>query len=524
MQTDNNLRNYGPYQAALKDDWEGLKSFFEPKDLDKKQGPAAAALSTPLTAAGDTAFHLAVFSQREEPLKSFLSIGQRNPMTTFDFSIKNDYGNTALHEAAANGNIEAVTLLVNHINGLSFGDEEYLSSEALEDKNNEGETPLFRAAAYGRTKVVKFLAPKSSEDGKLKDSIHRKTLIRKEPKPDASNPPVASREIKEVVNEDNSAVANQGEIIEVLDASILHIAIQGQHFETALELLKLDESLATMKDMKGRASLHLLATIPSAFKSGYRMGAWINRVFYFCLPIDDRIDEEKGSCLNLGKGLRFGDNEEDEKTSCLNLFKGWPILGKICEPVREICQEKRKHKLALRLAKSLIAKDPTWIESIAEATQASATDSDEQGKTQVRRAEKDSKSTPLLLATERGIVEIVEEILEIFPELVEDRNHLNQNILHVAIKHRQTEIFDHVKNMKIPMTRLVRVVDTDGYTILHHAAYMEHETTDIHPAGPVYELQEEINWYKVCAGVGDQSPLRVTVHLHDAHRVSLPGE
>ncbi|KAJ0082268.1 hypothetical protein Patl1_09861 [Pistacia atlantica] len=476
MKTDNNLRSYGPYQAALKDDWEGLKSFFEPKDLDKKQGPAAA-LSTPPTAADDTVFHLAVFSQREEPLKSFLSIGESNPMAIFDFLTKDDYGNTALHEAVANGNIEAVKLLVNHINRLSVGDYEHLYSEALQDKNNEGETPLFRAAAYGKKKVVNCLAPKSLADGKLKDSVHRKkNLIRKEPKFDAFNQPVGNREIKEVVHEDNSAVANRGEIITVLDASILHVAIQGQHFETALELLELDESLATMKDMKGCTSLHLLATIPFAFKSVCRMGAWINRVFYFlCLPIDDRTDEERGSCLNLGKG--------------------WPILGKICEPVREICREKGKHKLALRLAKSLIAKYPR-IESIAEATQASPTDSDEQGNNQVRRAEKDSKSTPLLLATERGIVEIVEEILEIFPELVEDKNHLNQNILHVAIKHRQTEIFDHVKNMKIPMTRLVQVVDTDGCTILHHAAYMEHETTDIHPAGPVYKLQQEINWYK----------------------------
>ncbi|XP_031268533.1 sex-determining protein fem-1-like [Pistacia vera] len=140
-----------------------LEELFEPQDLDKKQGPAAA-LSTPLTAAGYIAFHLVVFSQREEPLKSFLSIGESNPMTIFDFLTKNDYGNTALHEAAANGNIEAVKLLVNHINELSVGDYEHLSSEALEDKNNEGETSLLRAAAYGKTKVVNFLASKSLAD------------------------------------------------------------------------------------------------------------------------------------------------------------------------------------------------------------------------------------------------------------------------------------------------------------------------------------------------------------------------
>ncbi|XP_044500253.1 ankyrin repeat-containing protein ITN1-like [Mangifera indica] len=34
------------------------------------------------------------------------------------------------------------------------------------------------------------------------------------------------------------------------------------------------------------------------------------------------------------------------------------------------------------------------------------------------------------------------------------------------------------------MTSLVRKVDTNGYTILHHAADMEEETTQINPEGP----------------------------------------
>ncbi|KAJ0080675.1 hypothetical protein Patl1_09853 [Pistacia atlantica] len=55
---------------------------------------------------------------------------------------------------------------------------------------------------------------------------------------------------------------------EVPGASILHAAIQGEHF-----------GLATLKDENGRTSPHLLATMSSAFKSGYRMGTWISRVF-----------------------------------------------------------------------------------------------------------------------------------------------------------------------------------------------------------------------------------------------------
>ncbi|KAJ0018772.1 hypothetical protein Pint_09757 [Pistacia integerrima] len=84
----------------------------------------------------------------------------------------------------------------------------------------------------------------------------------------------------------------------------------------------------------------------------------------------------------------------------------------------------------------------------------SSPDDDEQGNIRARAPiEEDSKPNPLFMATEKGIVKIVKEILKFRLQLVEYKNHLKQNILHVAIKHRQKKIFDQVKMMKIPMTR-----------------------------------------------------------------------
>ncbi|KAJ0016941.1 hypothetical protein Pint_09587 [Pistacia integerrima] len=545
---DNSLfDNNKPYQAALDDRWDELKNMYNEEN--------AWALSSPLSAAKDTVFHLAAFSKSEEPLHCLLNIAKKDTMTKYEYLGKNDYVNTALHEAAANGNIKAVKLLVNHNKKLLKEDGDPNYTEFLEDLNKEGETPLFKAAAYGRTKVVKFLAQESlgqlikigkdvgkeedKECTKLKD-IHYKNicLTKIEPQPDASNltgaikgeiilefkpdasnlPGAFQRKILLVPkpNASNLSGPTQKEIFKAEpDASILHVAIRGRHFETALHLLNLDKSLAELKDIKGYTSLHLLATIPSAFKSGYRWGIWINRVLYFCLPIgedengnsclttclsigDDADDEKPTRCLTTGISIVY--DVDDEKDTSSNISKGWLILlAKIFAPERKICEEKRKHKLAFKLTERLIEVDTSWKEQIAEAlpTSSTSSDSDEQEYIKIKRpAEVDNKPIPLLLATERGIVEIVNKILEQWPQLVEYKNHLNQNILHVAIKHRQSEIFDSVKNMKIPMTRLVRVVDTNGYTILHHAAYMEHETTEIHPAGPVYELQEEIKWYK----------------------------
>lgn len=104
--------------------------------------------------------------------------------------------------------------------------------------------------------------------------------------------------------------------------------------------------------------------------------------------------------------------------------------------------------------------------------------------------------TSLLTATSHGIVEIVKEILRVFPQAVEHVSDAGQNILHIAIKHRKLEIFRHVKKMQLPMTRLVRRIDNNGYTILHHVGVMRYYTGGTLP-GPTLQLQEELRWFEV---------------------------
>jgi hypothetical protein len=59
----------------------------------------------------------------------------------------------------------------------------------------------------------------------------------------------------------------------------------------------------------------------------------------------------------------------------------------------------------------------------------------------------------------------------VHPQAIEHVTKDEENILHVAIKYRQREIFRLVKKMKIIMgSRLVSRIDNRGYTILHHVA------------------------------------------------------
>ncbi|XP_031249213.1 ankyrin repeat-containing protein ITN1-like [Pistacia vera] len=386
------------YQLALDKKWDELEN------ICKRQ--SGFDLIFPQTPDGDTLFRLAAFSKSKKPLESLLKIAEVDSITKSAYSATNIHGNTALHEAAADGNIEAINLLVAHDKKiLQVTNSEGETPPLLEVTNVEGETPLFKAAAYGKEEVVRHLAPKSCTNGELK-KVHRN---KKRP-----------------------------------ETSILHAAIQGENFETALMLLKLDKSLGTLEDGDGITSLELLATMPSAFRSGYRMSMW-KRLLYFCPLIDAK--------------RRIG----------------LPIL-------RRILKDKRKHNLAFKLTLKLIKKDTTWVQ-IAQKILFGLLPTP--GNSEVSK-----------LATERGILEIVKEILKQTPQLAEYIDDRKRNMLHIAIMHRQKEIFDLVKEKNIPMKKLVRGIDICGCTILHYAGDMTNDNADI-DRGPAYHLQEELKWYKV---------------------------
>ena len=70
--------------------------------------------------------------------------------------------------------------------------------------------------------------------------------------------------------------------------------------------------------------------------------------------------------------------------------------------------------------------------------------------------------TPLFLATKSGCVEIVEQILSLYPQSVEHIDEKGRNILHIAIKYRKLKIFELVTKMELSLNRLVQKIDEDG--------------------------------------------------------------
>ncbi|KAG6573476.1 hypothetical protein SDJN03_27363, partial [Cucurbita argyrosperma subsp. sororia] len=105
----------------------------------------------------------------------------------------------------------------------------------------------------------------------------------------------------------------------------------------------------------------------------------------------------------------------------------------------------------------------------------------------------DHEETPLLLAAARGILEVVERIVEAHPEAVDYVTTQDRNILHVIIAHRQLKIFEWFKTRELLVHRLAKRIDVLGYTILHHVGITQflHESTH----GPAIQLQHELEWF-----------------------------
>ncbi|XP_044483286.1 protein ACCELERATED CELL DEATH 6-like isoform X2 [Mangifera indica] len=243
--------------------------------------------------------------------------------------------------------------------------------------------------------------------------------------------------------------------------NVLHIAILSQHFELALQIAKEYKSLIVEQDVDGMTPLQLLSCKPEAFK------------------------------------------RKHEESFLKKLIK-WTCSSKRRE-LKE--KEERQYESAMELAKFLIRKDTTWEDSYS---------IQDQSRPKIHRygisptllaAEKgsgeaagagggDSAETPLFLATKSGCIEIVREILNTYLQAIEHIDDEGRNILHVAIKYRQLEIFELVSKMEGPIRRLVRKIDNTGNTILHMTGIKRTDYVPEKMEGPAFVLQEELLWYE----------------------------
>ncbi|VVA33477.1 PREDICTED: ankyrin [Prunus dulcis] len=407
----------GPYRWAMYEDWERLRRYY-------KDNPTE--VLNPLTTYNDNALHLVVFAGRMDMLQFLISLIREPQMLRRALIMKNRHGNTTLHEVAPSGNLEAAVLLVDLDNNVRGELADVSYEGVLEIRNQLGETPVYRAASFGHTELVQYLVKK----------VGHKNIM-----------PHLQRSSDQT--------------------SILHSAVIGQNFETALWLLKEYPDLADRKESNGLTSLQLLAQMPSAFQAKFRKSIW-KMLIYKCLFNDDNID-------------RIPPNDLESRINQPCQSSCSKKITKFRSPGSRMMLEKMQNENSLlELTYLLIEKDYSWMTSRED---------------DVRRDD-DTNHTPLLIAARNGISEIVKKMLELHPQSVEAHNiDEQQNILHVAIMHRWLEIFKLIKKSRLITSRMAMKIDSNGNTILHQAATMRYYSADTQRlGGPALQLQDELLW------------------------------
>ncbi|KAG4142934.1 hypothetical protein ERO13_D06G158100v2 [Gossypium hirsutum] len=465
------------YSKLLANDFQWLEATY-------KQNHEA--LFNPITVCGDTMFHVAAYRGSEAMLQTLVELVPQTKRREV-LKMKNVYGNTVLHELVTTAKAEAADLLMKEVlfsDGLNREDYIREREEILEDRNKLGETPLFRAVEYGNMSMVKYLATQIEGMG---GNLHRH------------------------YTRDHDGL------------SILHIAVIGQHFDTANWLVERYPELATYKDNNGKTALHLLASMATSFKSSSFLSGLFEEFIYYCIP-GEACNGDEGDELPIA--LQNKDLEQGEPSKAPNqpgnskglkwyygvlrcLKSGWKVIDRVWG-------QKQLHTSAIKLARHLVRTDTSWFQPHQSEEDDTIClernyDKEEEKVKEIAAAGKEKSSepdTPLFIAASTGIVEIVKEILDKYPQAIKHINKSGQNILHVATLHRTYKVYDLVVKNKEEKNRLVRGIDNNGCTILHHAADIVYYHGGTKPT-PALKLQQELEWFET---VKNEIPGHFTLH------------
>lgn len=176
--------------------------------------------------------------------------------------------------------------------------------------------------------------------------------------------------------------------------------------------------------------------------------------------------------------------------------------------VRRLKKEKHACEWAMKIATLLIKSDNSWEDTESWTDNRGSkfheyiistvsTGKPEENITATTQEDDFNKAqTPLLLATIYDSMEIVREILRLYPQAVEHVDKDGHNILHLAIMHRRYRIIDVVEEMKYPLDRLRGRLDKNYNTLLHMVGCKVDELKEDvkHPA---QQLKEDQRLFKV---------------------------
>ncbi|PRQ28326.1 putative ankyrin repeat-containing domain, PGG domain-containing protein [Rosa chinensis] len=164
--------------------------------------------------------------------------------------------------------------------------------------------------------------------------------------------------------------------------------------------------------------------------------------------------------------------------------------------VQSLRDTKKQHGIVVKLTEILAKEDKSWQGPADGAMPKEYNNSTGAPMPKINNNTTDGqRDTPLIAAAKNGIPEIVEAILKVFPQAIGHENHKKENVFHVAVQNRRTNVLNLLKSYKFDYSRLIWKFNADGDGILHKAAYKTGISSRERP-GEALCLQSDIQWFE----------------------------
>ncbi|XP_072956603.1 uncharacterized protein [Typha angustifolia] len=416
--------------------------------------------------------------------KSDLALRLVEVMSEENLCASNIYGDTALHVAAANGDVRVVEVIAKKC------------PKVMKMQNRKRETPLHNAALYGDRDVFWKLVELGSEI--------------KQRREDGSN--------------------------------ILHYAITGNAPDLAMEIAMEYPDLVIIRNSVGATPLHLLLTIPEVFRSKLQLG-FLDSIIYNCIPLEKEelihipkrggrepeipTDEEKQSLMTLRRKF-----PEHYSTLCdlLELIYRFPVtwigqlvfnvLKQLFPSIQKLQEQKRKQRQTTELIGLLASQSNYWDFCSKGGVPPNRRKKFSYCSNRIEQERKNSSEneillkqlkcccqkkdatennfrwidSPLIIGAKMGLDEFVKQILTQFPQYAHNLNSEGMNVLQVATKYGHEKIVNDILSMISESNPIVHagllfyIHPKTENTILHFAAE-KIKNDESFPMQMQYELQ-----------------------------------
>ncbi|XP_057489673.1 uncharacterized protein LOC130775564 isoform X2 [Actinidia eriantha] len=365
---------------------------------------------TQLDVQGNTILHFLALDGNANALKQLF---EGRLLTNQDLRTGNSRGDTVLHEAARFGKRDVAEMILEK------------EKDLLSARNNLGETPLYTAAECGMEAVFDLLQ--------------------------------ANVGMEEVILRRNDG------------CTVLHAAVTREHYSLALDIMEIFPNLALAHDENGNSTLHVLAKQPLSFKSGssysltnigsrsFILLQFLQCLVYLCIPSQVKMSKFFGDVEDPRQnGLTIAQSKRDliEK-----LTTGYRRIIRVVFWLKGFDEVKQKHALALELAKRLKAKQEDWSQY---------TNCEHSNFKFGISGENNRMRNPLMLAAENSIQELVEKIIEKFPDAAYTIDGNGKNIFHIAVEQKDEKMYEFLKR-NVRRDGMVEALANEGNTILHLA-------------------------------------------------------